>query len=238
MNAASCRAMKLEPVDENSKCDCTTGTSSTLELSKFSLMKGELMEKCSSETGVLLSRSSQKLVDPIPIKSELFQVCNKEICKPSDAIVPQSVQKVMVHQESCASSSVLSMPLTPQSSCPSWLPTFSESTTSGDLSNQSEHSFHTKNLCNRKDISDEPIDNVVSKLVSQKGKQISVHCDKVENLNTEDPKRCKLNRIDEHPIELCGNSEVAARDEENIPTVMLEADSFGSDGNRAFANGG
>ncbi|KAL2549637.1 uncharacterized protein Fot_11167 [Forsythia ovata] len=238
MNTASCRAVKLEPVDENSKRDCTTGTSSTLELSKFSLMKRELMERCSSETEVLSSRSSQKLVDPRPIKSELFQVCNKEICKPSDTIVPQSVEKVMQHQESCASSSVLSMPLTPQNSCPSWLPTFSESTTSEDLSNQSEHSFHTKNLCNRKDISDEPIDTLVSKLVSQKGKQISVHCNKVENLNTEDPERCKLNRIDEHPIELCGNSEVAARDEEktNIPTVMLEADSFGSDGNCAFAN--
>ncbi|CAI9772234.1 unnamed protein product [Fraxinus pennsylvanica] len=240
MNSASCGAVKLESVDENPKRDCTVGTStsSTMELSKLSSMKRELIESCSSETVVPSSSSSEKVVDPRPIKSEPFQECNKGICKCADSTVPQSVEKVMQHQESCASSSVLSMALTPQNSCPSLLPTFLESTTSEYLSNQSVDSFHTKNLRNRKDIPDEPINAVVPKLVSQKGKEMGLHCEKVENLITEDPERCKLNRVDEHPIKLCGNSKVAASDEEktNMPIGMLEADTFGSDGIHAFAN--
>lgn len=238
MNSASCRAVKLETVDENLECSCTGGTSSTMEMSSLSLMKRELIESCSSETVETSSSNSQKVVDTRPIKSELFQVCNKEISKPAVSILPQSAEKVMKHQESCASSSVLSMPLTPLNLCPSRLPTFSEATASEDLSYQSELSFHTKHFCSRKDIPDEPIDAVVPKPVSQKGEEISVHCEKVENLIAEDPERCKLNWVDELPRELCGNSEVSASDEENknLPTNMPGADAFGSNGIRAFTN--
>lgn len=238
VNSASSRSVKLETVDENLEYNCTGGTSSTMALSRPSLMKSELIESCSLETAVPSSSYSHKVVDTGPIKSELFQECNKATSKPADSILPQSSEKVMQHQESCASSSVPSMPLTPLNSCPSRLPTFSESTTSEDLSYQSEHSFHTKNFCNREDIPDQPIDAVVPKPVSQKGKEISVHCEKEENLISEDPERCKLNQVDEHPSELCGNSEVSAIDEENvnIPADMPGADKFGSNGIHAFTN--
>ncbi|CAI9762228.1 unnamed protein product [Fraxinus pennsylvanica] len=229
MNSVSCRAVKLETVDENLECSCTGGASSTMEMSRLSLMKRELIESCSSETVVPSSSNTQKVVDTRPIKSELFQVYNKEISKPADSILPQ---------ESCASSSFLSMPLTPLNSCPSRLPTFSDSTASEGLSYQSEHSFHTKHFCNKKDIPDEPIDAVIPKPVSQKGEETSLHCENVENLIAEDPERCKLNWVDEHPRELRGNSEVSASDEENtnLPTDMPGADASGTNGIHAFTN--
>ncbi|KAI3458548.1 hypothetical protein Pfo_015211 [Paulownia fortunei] len=226
------RTVKPEPVDENSKRDCSVGScsSSNMGLLKFSSVKREFVNNHSLETVLQSSSISlEKLVDHRSIKSEVVQEGNQEACKSEDTILPQSVERVMQHQESCASSSALPVALMPQNSCSSRLPTCSELTTSGDLSNQSEHSFHSKELHEHNDTPDEQIASMVSKPVSQDDKQLRP-C-KVGSKSVVDPDKCKLARVDEHTIELCQYGEVAVNGEEkiNLSAEMLEEDSFGSD---------
>ncbi|KAL0321851.1 UNVERIFIED_CONTAM: hypothetical protein Scaly_2481500 [Sesamum calycinum] len=186
------RPVKSEPVDDNSKRDCS-------------------------------------IVDHRSIKSEAVQEGNQGSCKSEDAMLPKSVARVMQQQESCASSSALPVPLMPQNTCPSRLPTCSELTTAGNFSNQSEHSFHSKELHDHSDMADEHMAAMVSRPVSQDDKQ-SKPC-KVGNPNVEDSEKRKLDPVNEHNLEVDEYSEVTANDEEriNMSAEMHEKDSSGSD---------
>ncbi|KAL2558227.1 uncharacterized protein Fot_02966 [Forsythia ovata] len=228
VNSASYGTVKLEPINENPNTDNTVGPSSSMGLSKFNSVKSELVESCSSGTVLPSSSGPQKLVDQRSTKYELFQEDNKEASESAGAIVSESVGKVLPHQENSASTSVQNLP---QNSCPSTLPSFLDSTMNRDLSNQSEHSSHDREFFSSKDVPDELIATVVSNLVSNKFKQSSDHCDKIDNLKVEDSEKCKPVRLDEHPLECCRNEEVAGSDEEkiDISTDMIEEDSFGSD---------
>lgn len=219
----SVMAVKSEPVDDNSKRDCSVGSCSS------SNVKREFANNHRVDNVLQSSISPGKLVDRRSIKSEVVQERNQEASKSEDAAILQSVGRVMQHQESCASSSALPVPLMPQNPCPSRLPPCSELTTSGDLSNQSEQSFHSKELHDHNDTPDEPIASMVSKPVSSQDNNQLRPC-KVGNLSIVDPDKCELARIDEH-TELCEYGEVAAHKEEkmNISPEMLEEDSFGSD---------
>ncbi|KAL3834842.1 hypothetical protein ACJIZ3_009578 [Penstemon smallii] len=214
--SANCRTLKLEPVDENSKRDCSIDSSSSnMGSLKLSPVKREFVEKHSSEIVLPLSISPQKLVGHTSIKSELVQESINEVSKLKDSVVPQYVGRVMLHQESSASSSAMSMPLTPQSSCPSRLSTCSELTLSGG---QSQLSFHSE-VHGNKDIPNKQITAMVSKPFG------------IRNLNVEDSRNFELTRVNEHPSELCGNGEIAANNEEKIDgsSEMLEEETFGSD---------
>ncbi|KAK4433277.1 hypothetical protein Salat_1090000 [Sesamum alatum] len=225
------RPVKSEPVDENSKRDCSIGScsSSNMGLARFTSIKRELVCNRSLETVFSSSIGSEKLVDHRSIKSEAVQVGKQDSCKSEDAILPKSVARVMQQQESCASSSATSVPLMPQNSCPSRLPTCSELTTSGNLSNLSEHSFHSKELHDNNDIADEHMPAVVSRPVSLDDKQLRP-C-KVGNPNVEESEKCILDPVNEQNLEVDEYSEVTANDEEkiNISAEMHEKDSIGSD---------
>ncbi|KAL2227418.1 UNVERIFIED_CONTAM: hypothetical protein Sindi_2100500 [Sesamum indicum] len=221
------RPVKSEPVDDNSKRDCSIGScsSSNIGLARFISIKRELVSNHSRETVLSSSIGPEKLVDHISIKSEEG---NQDSCKSKDAMLPKSVARVMQQQESCASSA-LPVPLMPQNSCPSRLPTCSELTTAGNFSNQSEHSFHSKELHDQSDIADEHMAAVVSRPFSQDDKQLKP-C-KVGNPNVEDSEKCKQDLVNEHNLEVEEYSEVTANDEEkrNMSAEMHEKDSIGSD---------
>ncbi|KAL0401208.1 UNVERIFIED_CONTAM: hypothetical protein Slati_4150700 [Sesamum latifolium] len=225
------RPVKSEPVDENSKRDCSIGScsSSNMGLASLISIKRELVSNHSLETVLSSSTGPEKLVDRRSIKSEAVQEGNQDSCKSEDAMLPKSVARVMQQQESCASSSAPPVPLMPQNSCPSRLPTCSELTTAGNFSNQSEHSFHSKKLHDRSDIADEHMAAVVSRPVSQDDKQLKP-C-KVGSSNVEDSEKCKLDLVNEHNLEVDEYSEVTANDEEkiNMSDEMHEKDSIGSD---------
>ncbi|KAG8380821.1 hypothetical protein BUALT_Bualt06G0056300 [Buddleja alternifolia] len=217
LNIASARTVKSEPVDENSKHDSSIGSrssSSNMGLSKFSSVKREFVENLSRETLLPSSVSPDKLFDPRSIKSEL--------------VLPQSVGSVMQHQESCASSSTLSVLSMPQNSFRSKLSTCSELTVSGDLSNRSEHSFHSEEVHDHNDIPD-GLTDMVSKHVSQESKPLK-QCN-VENSNVKNPDKCEIGQPAEHTLELCGYKERAANDEEkiSISAEIIEDDFCGSD---------
>ncbi|KAL7107652.1 hypothetical protein ACP275_06G068400 [Erythranthe tilingii] len=218
------RSVKSEPVEESSKRDCSVGScnSSNTGLLKLSSVKRESVNNAGQETLLQLSIPPKKLVVSGSIKSELVQEDNQGAHKPKDTVLSQSV-RVMQHQESCASSSALSVSLMPQSSSPT------ELTMSRDLSNQSEHSFHSKGLHVHNDIPDERIDGAVSKLAMQDSKQLKP-C-KIGSSSVVGPEKCKLARVDEDTIEPCEYGVVTANDEETInisAAEMLEEDSFDS----------
>lgn len=125
------RSVKPEPIDENSKRDCSIGIgscgSSNTGLLKFSSVKRELVNNLRQET-VLKSFVTP---DCRSIKSEVVQEeeDNQEACRSEDALISQS-ERIMQHQESCASSSALPVPLVAQN-LPSRLPICSELTISG-----------------------------------------------------------------------------------------------------------
>ncbi|KAL0317073.1 UNVERIFIED_CONTAM: hypothetical protein Sangu_2121600 [Sesamum angustifolium] len=226
------RPVKSEPVDDNSKRDCSIGScsSSNMGLTRFISIKRELVGNHSLVTALSSSIGPEKLVDHRSIKSEAVQEGNQgSCCKSEDAMLPKSVARVMQQQESCASSSALPVPLMPQNSCPSRLPTCSELTTAGNFSNQSEHSFHSKELHDHSDMADEHMAAMVSRPVSQDDKQ-SKPC-KVGNPNVEDSEKRKLDPVNEHNLEVDECSEVTANDEEriNMSAEMHEKDSIGSD---------
>ncbi|KAG8380822.1 hypothetical protein BUALT_Bualt06G0056400 [Buddleja alternifolia] len=219
VSIASCRIVKSEPVDENSNCDYTIGGSSSSSMGslKFSPTRRELVENYSLETVLLSSISSEKLVDHISLKPELVQDDSQEVCKSVDATLAQSVGRLMQHQDRCASSSAQPLPLMPQNSCT--LSASSELTISEDLSNQSEHSFHSKEVHGQNDdIIKGSTDTMVSTTVSQDDKQL---------------RACKVwnSDIDEHTLELCGYGEVTADDDEKISISgeIIEDDIFRSD---------
>ncbi|KAL0299286.1 UNVERIFIED_CONTAM: hypothetical protein Sradi_6588400 [Sesamum radiatum] len=225
------RPVKSEPVDDNSKRDCSIGScsSSNMGLTRFISIKRELVSNHSLVTALSSSIGPEKLVDHRSIKSEAVQEGNQGSCKSEDAMLPKSVARVMQQQESCASSSALPVPLMPQNTCPSRLPTCSELTTAGNFSNQSEHSFHSKELHDHSDMADEHMAAMVSRPVSQDDKQ-SKPC-KVGNPNVEDSEKRKLDPVNEHNLEVDEYSEVTANDEEriNMSAEMHEKDSSGSD---------
>ncbi|KAK4385332.1 hypothetical protein Sango_2657200 [Sesamum angolense] len=201
------RPVKSEPVDDNSKRDCSIGScsSSNMGLTRFISIKRELVSNHSLVTALSSSIGPEKLVDHRSIKSEAVQEGNQGSCKSEDAMLPKSVARVMQQQESCSSSSALPVLLMPQNSCPSRLPTCSELTTAGNFSNQSEHSFHSKELHYHSDMADEHMAAMVSRPVSQDDKQ-SKPC-KVGNPNVEDSEKRKLDPVNEHNLEVDEYSE-------------------------------
>ncbi|KAK6156130.1 hypothetical protein DH2020_010378 [Rehmannia glutinosa] len=225
------RNVKSEPVDENSKRDCSVGSSSSSNMgliSKFSSAKMELINNQSLETVMQSSICLKKLTDcSRSMKTEVVQEGNQDACKSEDATLPQSVARLMQHQESCASSSALPVPLMPRNSCLSNLSTCSVLTTSGDLSNQSERSFHCKELHDHNNMSGDLIAGMVSKSVSQDDKQMRP-CN-VGNSSVVDPDRQKLARVDEHNVELFQHGMVVADDDEKINISAEKEESFESD---------
>ncbi|KAK6135808.1 hypothetical protein DH2020_030503 [Rehmannia glutinosa] len=225
------RNVKSEPVDENSKRDCSVGSSSSSNMgliSKFSSAKMELINNQSLETVMQSSICLKKLTDcSRSMKTEVVQEGNQDACKSEDATLPQSVARLMQHQESCASSSALPVPLMPRNSCLSNLSTCSVLTTSGDLSNQSERSFHCKELHDHNNMSGDLIAGMVSKSVSQDDKQMRP-CN-VGNSIVVDPDRQKLARVDEHNVELFQHGMVVADDDEKINISAEKEESFESD---------
>lgn len=219
------RIVKSEPADDNSKHDCSVGSSSSssMELLKFNSVKREIANNHSLETIVQSTISPEKLVDCRLIKSEVVQEHNQEATKSDDAAILQSARRVFQHQDSCSSSSSLPLSLMHQNPCPSRLPTCLELTASGDLSNQSEQSLHSKEL-HHNDIHDELIASMVSEPVSNDNEQLRP-C-KVGNLSVIDPVK-----DDEHMHELSNNDEVVANEEVDmdISPERLEEGGLGSD---------
>lgn len=222
------RTVKSEPVDDNSKRDCSIGSCSSTNIGslKLSSVKRECAINHSLERVMQSSVSPEKLDDHRSMKSEVVQEHNQEGCKSKETAMV-SVARVMQHQDSCASSSAmpLQVSMLPQCSSPAQLPTCSELTTSGDLSNQSEQSFHSKQS-QRNDIPDE----LTAIHIRPDNNQLR-QC-KLGILSVVDQDKCELSRIDENTAELCQDDDVAANVEEKIKisSEMLEEDSFGSDG--------
>ncbi|KAL8552160.1 hypothetical protein ACS0TY_001012 [Phlomoides rotata] len=224
------RVVKSEPADDNSKRDCSVGSSSSssMELLKFNSVKRELANNHSLETVLQSTLIPEKIVDCRSVKSEVFQEHNQEAPKSDNAAVQQSARMVIQHQDSCSSSSTLPSSLMHQNPCPSRLPTCSELTTSGDLSNQIEQSFHSKES-QHNGIHDEQIASMVSKPVSQDNEQLKPS--EVGNLSVVDPDKRELAQDDEHNHELFKINEVAEYGEEDmdISPERLEESGFGSD---------
>ncbi|XP_073130419.1 uncharacterized protein [Henckelia pumila] len=215
--------VKSEPVDENLKLDCSTGNSSNMVLSKFASVKKECFEK----------RSVESVIPHKSVKSELVQEVKKDSCESKDSILSQSVAKnvkVMQHQDSSASSSALSIPLTPQNSCPSSSLTCLELPVVGGILNQFEHSLPSKEeVLGRRHIPDEHIDGLVSKYVSQHDKHLKLY--KTEESSAIDAGKCRLASVIENSDELCGNNELVADNEEKmkVSTKFPEEITFESD---------
>ncbi|XP_073305627.1 uncharacterized protein [Primulina huaijiensis] len=198
-------SVKSEPVDENSKLGCSTSNSSNMVLSKLASVKKECFENHS--TGSVFPQKS--------VKSELVQEGNKESFKSKGAMLSQSVAKnvtVMQHQDSSASSSALSIPLTPQNSRPS----------SFLLLNQSEHSLPSEEVLGHRYITDEQNDSLVSKSASQNGKQLNLCMTEESSVLNAGNRRLAL--VIEKSNDLCGNNELTADNEEkmNVSTKMPE----------------
>lgn len=220
------RTVKLEPVDDNSKQDCSIGScsSTNMESLKLSSVKRECANNLDLETILQSSISPKKLADQKSVKSEVVQERKQDACKSKDATMV-SVARIMQHQDSCASSSALPVSLLPQGPSPARLSTCSELTTNGDLSSQSDQSFHSKSQ--RNDIPDE-----LNAIPIRQDNNLSRPC-KIGISRVVDQDKSELARIDEHSVELCQNDAVAANVEEkiNLSNEMLEdeEDSFGSD---------
>lgn len=220
------RTVKLEPVDDNSKHDCSIGScsSTNMESLKLSSVKRECANNLGLETILQSSISLKKLDDRRSVKSEVVQERKQEGCKSTDATMV-SVARIMQHQESCASSSAQPVSLLPQGPSPARLSTCSEITTNGDFSSQSDQSFHSKS--HHDDIPDE-----LTAIPIRQENNLSRPC-KIGILSVVDQDKSELARIDEHTVELCQNDAVAANVEEkiNLSSEMLEdeEDSFGSD---------
>ncbi|XP_051138106.1 uncharacterized protein LOC127256246 [Andrographis paniculata] len=118
------RAVKSEPIDDNSKCDFSIGSCSSdkVGLSKLNSVKLEPP-----------TASPAKLVDNVSMKSEAVEGHFRE--KSKDIVLPESVVQVMQHQESCASSSVVPALSMPENSRPS---------TVAASSNHTEHAYPSK----------------------------------------------------------------------------------------------
>ncbi|KAL6533121.1 hypothetical protein OROMI_027233 [Orobanche minor] len=128
------RGVKSEPVVENSKRDCSVGSSSSsnMGLLKLSSVKTEYVNNHSLATVLPSTVCPGKLINSsMSMKSE-------------DGALPQSVARLTQHKESCASSS--SSLLVPQSSCNLTLPIFAELTSSENLSSHLTNTFHGKQL--------------------------------------------------------------------------------------------
>ncbi|XP_042028356.1 uncharacterized protein LOC121775344 [Salvia splendens] len=219
------RAVKTEPIDDNSKRDCSIGSSSStnMESSKFSSVKRECAIN-HSQTILQSSLSLEKLDDRIPIKSEVVQDCKQEVCKTIDAATPP-VTRVMQHQESCASSSAMPVSLLPQSISPARLTTCSEVTTNRDFLNQSEQSIHSKESQSSDNKPDEPNDMPIRKDNNQ------LRTSQLGSLSVVDEGKCALARIDEHAVESFQNDNTSENGEVDmdISNDTLEEDSSGSD---------
>ncbi|KAH6827297.1 hypothetical protein C2S53_005434 [Perilla frutescens var. hirtella] len=221
------RTVKSEPVDDNSKHDCSIGSCSSTNIKslKLSSVKRECANNHSLETILQSSISPEKLDDHRSMKSEVVQERNQEGCLSKDAAM-LSVARVMQHQESCASSSAMPLPVSslPQCLSPARLPTCSELTTSADFSNQSEQSFHSKES-QHNDIPDEQ-----TAIPIRQDSDQSRPC-KLGISSVVDQDKSELARIDENTVELCQNDDVAANVEgkNNTSSEMLEEDPVGSD---------
>ncbi|KAL6509329.1 hypothetical protein OROGR_022639 [Orobanche gracilis] len=172
------RGVKSEPVDENSKRDCSVGSSSSsnMRLLKLSSVKKEFVNNHTLETVLPSSVCPGELINySMSMNSE-------------DGALPQSVARLMQHQESCASSSSSSSLLLPQSSCNLTLPIFTELMPNLNLSNHLKNSFHGKQLrpCS------------------------------VGNSSIVDPNKHKLSRVDEGTVELCLHGDEAKDDDEKF----------------------
>ncbi|KAM7492110.1 hypothetical protein LguiA_035031 [Lonicera macranthoides] len=120
--------VKPEPFDGSAKHDSGEGKGNSLGSS--SIIKREVVEKCSTND-FNLSNAIPKVVEPKLVKSEPTQDSNKETLKLTEATLHGSVGAVLQRQQNV--SPITGVPLIPEKSCSSGLPTCSE------LSNQSEH---------------------------------------------------------------------------------------------------
>ncbi|XP_047956919.1 uncharacterized protein LOC125202551 [Salvia hispanica] len=220
------RAVKTEPIDDNSKRDCSIGSSSStnMESSKFSSVKRECAINHSLQTILQSSPSLEKIDDRIPIKSEVVQDYKQEVCKSIDAATPP-VTRVMQHQDSCASSSAMPVSLLPQSISPARLTTCSEVTTNRDILNQSEQSIHSKESQSSDNKPDEPNAMPIRKDNNQ------LRTSQLGSSSVVDEGKCALARIDEHAVESFQNDNTSENGEVDmdISNDTREENSSGSD---------
>lgn len=219
------RAVKSEPIDDNSKRDCSIGSCSSTNMgpSKLSSVKREHANNHNLGTILQSSISLEKLDDRRSIKSEVVQERKEEACKLKDAAT-LPVARIMQHQDSCASSTAIPVSLLPQSTSLARLPTCSELTTNGDFSNQSEQIINGKESQSN-DMIDEPT------TIREREDSNQSRPSKLGISSVVDHDKFELARIDEHPVEPCQIDDAGENGEidMDISNETLEEDSSGSD---------
>lgn len=237
-NSSGVRVVKSEPTDENSKNNSVGASNSSTELLDFNAVKREHIEKHNAEAVKLSASSTQELTGEKSIKSEPRIEVSQELCGTPNSRPKQSTAKFVYSQES-GSSSGLPMPLTPQKPSPSRLPSSSELSASADVSNQCEHSVHTKEADIGSDSVVQAAADMTPMPVHQRVRDHNIETNEAEVMNVVDS---EMKRTKEHMHDLPVNGEGAVSDEEkiNISGETMEDESYGSecesDGNQAVGS--
>ncbi|XP_019157259.1 PREDICTED: uncharacterized protein LOC109153840 [Ipomoea nil] len=207
MNSVGCDTVKVEPIDESERGN---------------ILPVEFPIKC-----------AEKLIEKKSIKSEPLQETNQESCRMSSMTLHQSVGNVVPSKES---SSTLLVPLTPEKLLSARVATFSELSVSGELSNQSEHSVHTKEVYARNNALDQMNACIVIQNENSALKGLNSSCSKVDACELEGVKidsleMSQLKQVNEQHQALVASCEgsVSGEQDMNISVDMEEEQLYGSD---------
>ncbi|CAA0836608.1 Unknown protein [Striga hermonthica] len=204
------RPVKSEPVDENTKRDCSVGSSSSscnvTGLLKLSSVKTEFVNNHRVESVLQPSATPNTLFySGKSMKPEGVHEDNHQVCKSDDITLPQFFSRMQKIQESSPSSSfpLDTLPLMPHSLCSSSLPACTESipVPTRDLSTRLEHCQELSPSCPDDKIS-RPSD--------------------LGNLSSVDHVEHKLARVDEDTFELDDDEKL------NEPAKTTEEESLKS----------
>lgn len=226
MNSVGCGTVKVEPIDESSKQDYAGSSNNAAKALDGNSLKMEHVERGNMEPVEFPIKCAEKLIEKKSIKSEPLQETNQESCRMSSMTLHQSVGNVVPSKES---SSTLPVPLTPEKLLSTRMATFSELSVSGELSNQSEHSVHTKEVYAMN--AGIAIQNENSAL-----KGLNASCSKVDACESEGVKidsleMSQLKQVNEHHQALVASCEgsVSGEQDMNISVDMEEEQPYGSD---------
>ncbi|CAH9111630.1 unnamed protein product [Cuscuta europaea] len=225
LNAVGCGNVKEEPIDNSSRSDYPGSSNSTAKiLNSSNSLKLKLIEEGNVEP---IEFDIQKVIEKKSIKSEPMQEPNQETCgRTSSMELHQSAGNVVPSKE-C---STFCVPLTPEKPFTTKLPSFSELSVSGELSNQSEHSVHTKevNIC--KNALDQINAGMVTKNEHSALEELNAPCSKAELVNVDSSKTSYLKQANEqsHSLAASGEGSLSGEQDMNI-SADVEEESYGYD---------
>lgn len=234
MNSVGCGTVKAEPIDESSKQDYAGSSNNAAKALDGNSLKRELIESGNVEPLEFPIKCAEKLIEKKSIKSEPVQDTNQESCRMPSMTLHQSVGNVVPSKES--SSSTLPVPLTPEKLLTSRFPTFSELSVSGELSNQSEHSVHTKEVYARNNAIDQMNAGMAIQNENSALKGLNASCSRVDTCESGSVKidsleMSQLKQVNEYHNALVASGEgsVSGEQDMNISVDMEEDQPYGSD---------